>query len=152
MVAPLVANAGRRVMATAVAASFVIDLDHAVAARSLRVRATTSLPTRPRTHSLLTALGTGGLVGAAAGPAHGWAAFAGLTSHLLHDAGDAAAPTPILWPFAPARQIGRRRQIAATPLLFLGSIAVSRATAGTSPGPSYAAAGGDGAATLRRTA
>ena len=138
-------------MGTAIASSFLIDLDHAVAARSLRVRATISLPTRPPSHSLLTALGAGGLVAAAAGPVHGWAAFAGLTSHLLHDAGDRAAPTPLLWPFAPARQIGRRRQVAATPLLFLGSVAVSRATAGASPGPSSAAAGGDGAAAVPRT-
>ena len=152
VVAPLVSRAGPRVLRTAVVSSLVIDLDHAVAARSLRLQANISLPTRPRSHNLLTALGVGGLVTAAAGAAHGWSAFAGLTSHLLHDAGDDAAPTPMLWPFASARQIGRRRQIALTPLLFLGSIAVSRATAGTSTRPSSAGAGGDGAAALPRTA
>ena len=130
--APLVPRAGRRAILTAVTAAIVIDVDHAVAARSLRVRDTTSLATRPRSHSLLTALGAGSLVAAAAGPLHGWAAFGGLTSHLMHDAGDRAAPTPVLWPLAPARQLGRRWQVAATTVLALGSVAVSRAAAGAS--------------------
>src|SRR4051794_36731905 len=73
--APLVPRAGGRAILTAVVAAIVIDVDHAVAARSLRVRDTTSLDTRPRTHSLLTAFGAGSLVAAAAGPLHGWAAF-----------------------------------------------------------------------------
>ena len=75
------------------------------------------------------AAAAGALVAAAAGPRHGWAAAAALASHLLHDAGDRAAPTPLLWPFAPARQIGRRRQLAGTALLALGSVLVSRAGA-----------------------
>jgi hypothetical protein len=150
--APLVPRAGGRVVATAVAAAIVIDVDHAVAARSLRIRATTSLATRPRSHSLLTALGTGALVAAAAGPVHGWAAFGGLASHLLHDAGDRAAPTPLLWPFAPARQLGRRRQLAGTAVLALGSVAVSRAAATTSRYRSAGGAGGDGASARPRTA
>jgi len=150
--APLVPRAGRRVVGTAVLAAIVIDVDHAVAARSLRVRDTTSLATRPRTHSFLTALGAGALVAAAAGPVHGWAAFGGLVSHLLHDAGDRAAPTPLLWPFAPARQLGRRRQLAGTAALALCSVAVSRAAAATSRGPCAAGAGGGGAAADPRTA
>ncbi len=125
--APLVPRAGRRVLATAVAPALAIDVDHAVAARSLRVRDTTGLATRPRSHSLLTALGAGAVVGAAAGPVHGWAAFGGLVSHLMHDAGDRAAPTPLLWPARPARQLGRRWQLAVTLALVLGSVAVSRA-------------------------
>ena len=145
VVAPLVRTSGRRVLLTAVVPALVIDVDHAVAARSLRVRDTTSLATRPRSHSLVTALGTGVAVAAAAGPAHGWAAFGGLASHLLHDAGDRAAPTPLLWPFAPARQVGRRRQAAGTAALALLSIVVSRAMAGPSRGPSAAGAGGGGA-------
>ena len=52
---------------------------------------------------------------------------AGLGSHLLHDAGDRAAPTPLLWPAAPARQLGRRRQLAGTAALALASAAVARA-------------------------
>ncbi len=146
--APLVPRAGRRVVVTAVAAAIVIDVDHAVAARSLRLRAITSLATRPRSHSLVTALGAGAVVGVAAGPLHGWAAFGGLASHLLHDAGDRAAPTPVLWPFSSARQLGRRRQLAGTMLLVLGSVAVSRVTAGS--GPAHpAAVADDGAAAAR---
>jgi LexA-binding, inner membrane-associated putative hydrolase len=149
---PLVPRFGRGVIASAVAPALVIDIDHAIAARSVRISDTTSLATRPRSHSLLTALGTGAVVAVAAGPAHGWAAFGGLVSHLLHDAGDRAAPTPLLWPFAPARQLGRRRQVAGTVLLALGSLAVSRATAATSRGRSSAAAGGGGGTAPPRTA
>ncbi|HEY7076952.1 MAG TPA: metal-dependent hydrolase [Solirubrobacteraceae bacterium] len=148
--APLVPHTGAGVLATAAAASLLIDVDHAVAARSLRIRDTTSLPTRPRTHSLLTALGAGALVGAAAGPVHGWAAFGGLASHLLHDAGDRAAPTPVLWPFAPARQLGRGRQLAGTAALALASAAISRALAAGAPSSGGADAGG--AAARPRTA
>jgi membrane-bound metal-dependent hydrolase YbcI (DUF457 family) len=132
VVAPLVPRAGRGVLLTAVVPALAIDVDHAVAARSVRVRATTSLATRPPTHSFVVAIATGAIAGAAAGPVRGWAAFAGLASHLLHDAGDRAAPTPLLWPFAPARQVGRRRQLAGTAALVAGSLAVSRATAGPS--------------------
>jgi hypothetical protein len=149
--APLVPRVGARVLGTAVAAAIAIDIDHAVAARSLRIRATTSLATRPRTHSLLTALGVGALVAAAAGPVHGWAAFGGLASHLLHDAGDRAAPTPLLWPWAPARQLGRRRQLAGTTMLTLGSLAVSRAAAAASRASSSGGVGSDGATAGLRT-
>ena len=150
--APLVPRGGRGVLATAVVAALAIDVDHAVAARSLRVRDTTALATRPRTHSLVTALAAGAAVAASAGPLHGWAAFGGLASHLMHDAGDRAAPTPVLWPFAPASQLGRRRQLAVTAALVLGSVAVSRVAAATSRGPSSAAAHAGAAAAPRRTA
>lgn len=129
VVAPLVPHAGARIAGTAVAVATVIDVDHVVAARSVRVRDTTALPARPRSHSLLTTVAVGAVVAAAAGPWHGWAAFAGLASHLLHDAGDGAAPTPLLWPFAPARQIGRPRQLAGTAVLLLASAGLSRAAA-----------------------
>jgi membrane-bound metal-dependent hydrolase YbcI (DUF457 family) len=130
--APLVPRAGRGVLGTAVAVSTVIDVDHIVAARSPRVRDTTSLAERPQSHSVLAAAVTGATVTVVAGPWHGWAAFAGLVSHLLHDAGDQAAPTPLLWPFAPARQIGRRRQLAGTVLLTTASAAISYAAAAAS--------------------
>ena len=152
VVAPLVPRSGPLVILTAVGAATAIDADHAVAARSVRVRAMTSLATRPRTHSALTALGAGALVAVAAGPVHGWAAFAGLVSHLLHDAGDRAAPTPLLWPFAPARQLGRRRQLAGTVLLVLGSAAVARATAPSARGRTAPGAGGDAATAHSQTA
>jgi hypothetical protein len=150
--AAVVAPLGRDAMRTAVAAALVIDVDHAVAARSVRIGATTGLDRRPRTHSAVTALAAGAAVGLAAGPVQGWAAFAGLVSHLLHDAGDRAAPTPVLWPFAPARQLGRRRQVAGTALLALGSLALSRAVAGASSAPSAAGADGGGASARPRTA
>jgi LexA-binding, inner membrane-associated putative hydrolase len=149
--APLVPRAGARVLATAVGAALVIDVDHAVSARSVRVRDTTALATRPRTHSLVTALGAGAVVTAAAGPLHGWAAFGGLASHLLHDAGDGAAPTPVLWPLAPARQLGRRRQLAGTLALVAASAAVSAAAA-ASRRPSAGAADAAAAAARPRTA
>ncbi len=126
--AAVVAPLGRRVIPTAVLAALAIDVDHAVAARSVRVRDTTALSVRPRTHSLVTAVGAAAFVGARRGPLDGWAAFAGLVSHFLHDAGDRAAPTPLFWPFAPARQLGRRRQLAGTTALALASLAISRAT------------------------
>jgi hypothetical protein len=140
--APLVPRAGPGVIVAAVAPALAIDVDHAVAARSLRIRDTTGLRTRPRSHSLLTALVTGAVVARAAGPLHGWAAFGGLASHLLHDAGDHAAPTPVLWPFAPARQLGRRVQVAGS----LALVAVSCAMAASARGRSSACAG-DGAGT-----
>jgi membrane-bound metal-dependent hydrolase YbcI (DUF457 family) len=127
--APLISSAGPGVLVTATAAAVAIDVDHAVAARSLRVDALTSLDTRPRTHSLVAATAAGAITGTLAGPAHGWAVFSGLVSHLLHDAGDQAAPTPMLWPVRPARQLGRRWQLAATAALLVGSVLVSRATA-----------------------
>jgi hypothetical protein len=149
--APLVPRAGRRPLLTAVAAGTLIDLDHPVAARSLRLGALVSMRTRPRSHSLAVALGTGSVIAAAGGPVHGWAAFAGLASHLLHDAGDGAAPTPLLWPGAAPRQLGRRWQLAGTAALLLGSVAVSR-VAGASRRPCADGAHGGGAAARPRTA
>jgi membrane-bound metal-dependent hydrolase YbcI (DUF457 family) len=129
VVAPLAARTGRGVMATAVAAALLIDADHAVVARSVRPKDTTALAQRPSTHSLLIAAGAGALVAAAAGRAHGWATFAALGSHLLHDAGDRAAPTPLLWPWRPARQLGRRVQLAGTLAITTGSAVIGRAAA-----------------------
>ena len=117
---------GRRAATAAGAAAVVIDVDHAIAARSVKVHALTGLDTRPRTHSLVAALAAGALVGRR-DRAQGWATFSGLVSHLLHDAGDTAAPTPILWPVRPARQLGRRAQLLGTAALF----AISCAYAGT---------------------
>ena len=136
--APLARPAGRSVITSAVAAALVIDVDHAVAARSVRVRDTTALPTRPRTHSLVTALAAGTVAARAAGPVHGWAVFGALASHLLHDAGDRSAPTPVLWPFAPARQFGRRVQIAGTLALVAISFATAAASASSRAGNSGA--------------
>jgi membrane-bound metal-dependent hydrolase YbcI (DUF457 family) len=148
--APLAARVGPRVLATAIVAALVIDLDHAVAARSIRPRHMIALDQRPRTHSLLTAGMAAALVAAAAGPRHGWAAFAALGSHLLHDAGDRAAPTPVLWPWRPARQLGRRRQLAGTVALTMGSAFVGFA-AGRGRPRAPGGTGGAGAAAPPRT-
>jgi membrane-bound metal-dependent hydrolase YbcI (DUF457 family) len=143
VVAPLAARAGERVLATAITAALAIDIDHAVAARSIRTRHTLALAQRPRTHSLLTAATAGTLIAAAAGPLHGWAAFAGLGSHLLHDAGDRGAPTPLLWPWRPAHQLGRRRQLAGSLLLTMGSAVIGCAAAhGRSRAPADTGGGG----------
>src|SRR3954468_20037073 len=143
--APLVPRAGRGVLATAMAAALAIDVDHVVAARSPRVRRTIALAARPRTHSAVTAGGAGALVAAAAGPVHGWAAFAALASHLLHDAGDHGAPTPLLWPWRPARQLGRRRQLAGSVALTTASALIAWAAARASA-PAAGDAAGAGAA------
>jgi hypothetical protein len=143
LAAAVVAPLGRRPMLTAVLAGTLIDVDHAVAARSARPSAMLTLATRPRSHTLLATLAAAALGTAAGGPLHGWAAFAGLTSHLLRDAGDQAAATPLLWPFRPARQIGRARAAAGIAALALGSWAISAARAA---GPTSAGAAGTAAA------
>jgi membrane-bound metal-dependent hydrolase YbcI (DUF457 family) len=136
LAAAVVAPLGRRPILTAVLAGTLIDVDHAVAARSARPSAMLTLRTRPRSHALLVTLAAAAVGTAAGGPTHGWAAFAGLTSHLLRDASDDAAPTPLLWPLRPPRQIGRVRAAAGIAALALASYALSRASArgaGTSP-------------------
>jgi hypothetical protein len=140
LAAAVVAPLGRRAIVTAVVAGTAIDVDHPIAARSARIDALLSMATRPRSHSLVTALALGAIGAAAGGRVHGWAAFAGLASHLLRDASDSAAPTPLLWPFSPARQIGPRRAAAGIAALALGSWLLSR-RAGASSSPSAAGAG-----------
>jgi hypothetical protein len=129
LAAGVAAPLGGAAVRTAVAAGTLIDVDHAVAARSLRIEPMLSLPVRPRSHALGVAVALGGVVVAIGGPRHGWAAFAGLTSHLLRDASDEQAPTPLLWPLAAPRQIGRRAAVAGVAALALGSWAISRRAA-----------------------
>jgi hypothetical protein len=145
LAAAVVAPLGRRPMLTAVVAGTLIDVDHAVAARSPRPSAMLTLRTRPRSHALLATLAAAALGTAAGGPTHGWAAYAGLTSHLLRDASDDAAPTPLLWPFRPAGQIGRVPAAAGVAALTLGSWALSR-RATRAAGPTSAGAAGTAAA------
>jgi len=145
LAAAVVAPLGRRAMVTAVVAGTLIDVDHIVAARSARPSAMLSLPTRPRSHALLGTVAAAALGTAAGGPLHGWAAFAGLTSHLLRDASDDAAPTPLLWPLRPPRQIGRARAAAGIAALAFGSWGLSLRAA-RAAGPTSAGAAGDGAA------
>jgi hypothetical protein len=136
LAAAVVAPLGGRAVRTAVVAGTLIDVDHIVAARSAWPRALLGLETRPRSHALLATVAAAALGTAAGGPVHGWAAFAGLTSHLLRDASDDAAPTPLLWPLRPPRQIGRAAAAAGIAALAVASYAISRASArgaGTAP-------------------
>ena len=146
LAAAVAAPLGRGPMRTAVVAGTVIDVDHIVAARSAHPRALIGLDTRPRSHALLGALALGAVGAAAGGSTHGWAAFAGLASHLLRDASDDAAPTPLLWPWRPPHQIGRAWAACGVVALALGSVALSRRAAGRAR-PSSAAVAGDGAGT-----
>jgi hypothetical protein len=129
LAAAVAAPLGAAAVRTAVAAGTLIDVDHAVAARSLRLQPMLSLAARPRSHALGVALALGAVGTAAGGPRHGWAAFAGLASHLLRDASDDQAPTPLLWPLAAPRQIGRVAAVGGVAALALGSWAVSRRAA-----------------------
>ena len=152
LAAAVAAPLGRRAMLTAVVAGTAIDVDHVVATRSLRPTAMLTMAARPRSHALLVT-GVAATAGAlAGGPVHGWAAFAGLGSHLLRDASDAGAPTPLLWPWRPARQIRRRWAAAGIAGLALGSWLLSRRGAGGAGRPSPAAAGGGGGTAPPRTA
>ena len=92
LAAAVVAPLGRGAVRTAVVAGTVIDFDHIVAARSAWPRALIGLEP-PASHALLAAVALGAVGTAAGGITHGWAAFAGLASHLLRDATDDAAPT-----------------------------------------------------------
>ena len=123
--APLVPRGGRGPLLAAVAAGTLIDLDHPVAARSLRLEAMLSLDSRPRSHSALAAAATGAAAAAAGGPVYGWAAFAGLLSHVLRDAADDSAPTPVLWPWPAPPRLSGEALVAAAAALALGSWAVS---------------------------
>lgn len=147
--APLVPRGGRGPLVTAVAAGTLIDVDHPLSVRSLRLGPMIGMATRPRSHSLLSALVAGAVGAAAGGPVHGWAAFAGLSCHLLYDAGGESAPTPLLWPWAPPRQLRRGRALAGMAALVLGSWAVSRGAAGGTGRGAARPDGGGAAAPLR---
>ena len=111
-----------------------------------------TLVTRPRSHALLTTVAAAALGTAAGGPIHGWAAFAGLTSHLLRDASDEQAPTPLLWPLAAAASDRpRARRSAGIAALALGSWAISRRAARAAGPSSAGAADGGGASAPPRT-
>jgi len=128
--APLVPRRGRGPLLAAVAAGTLIDIDHPVAARSLRLEAMLSLDSRPPSHSAVAALATGTAAAAAAGPVYGWAAFGGLLSHILRDASDDTAPTPLLWPWPGSGRCSHGVFLGVAAALAAGSWAVSRAAPG----------------------
>jgi membrane-bound metal-dependent hydrolase YbcI (DUF457 family) len=145
---------GRGPVMTAVAAGTLIDVDHLVAARSLRPITWITLGGgRPRAHTLLLAVGAGGVAGVLGGRAHGWAAFGGLASHLLRDASDRSG-APILWPLSGRRRISRSAYGAGIAGLALGSWLVSRSSgaSGAAGANGSSAAAGAGAGALPRTA
>jgi len=147
--APLARGGGRGPVVTAVVAGTLIDVDHVVAARSLRPVRWLTLGGRPRAHTMTLAVAMGGIAAAVGGPAHGWAAFGGLASHLLRDASDAGG-TPILWPVSGRRRISRGAYAGGVAGLALGSWLVSRASGARSAAASCRA-GACGAGTRPRT-
>jgi membrane-bound metal-dependent hydrolase YbcI (DUF457 family) len=151
--APLVRSAGRGPVMTAVLAGTLVDVDHLVAARSLRPITWITLGGRPRAHTLLLAVGAGGVAGLLAGRAHGWAAFGGLASHLLRDASDYSG-APILWPLSGRRHIPRSAYGAGIAGLAVGSWLVSRSSGawGAAGADVSSGAVGAGAGALPRTA
>ncbi|MHC5035038.1 MAG: metal-dependent hydrolase [Planctomycetota bacterium] len=75
----------------------LLDVDHFVAAKSLKINDVLSLPIRPTTHSLAFSGAVGILVVLVSrNPILSWIVFAALVSHVLRDAG--GGKTPILWP------------------------------------------------------
>jgi hypothetical protein len=122
--AAVVRPLGGRAMVTSVAAGLLIDFDHPIAARSLEVDRMWTMPVRPPTHSVTVAVVSGAAVGAMAGPRYGWAAFAGLLSHVLRDATE--AKTLVLWPWTPRDRVSSRAFLAGSAALALGSWALSR--------------------------
>lgn len=142
--APLHRSAGRGPVMTAVLAGTLIDVDHLVAARSLRPITWITLGGRPRAHTLLLAVGAGGAAGLLGGPAHGWAAFGGVASHLLRDASDRSG-APILWPLSGRRHIPRSAYGAGIAGLAVGSWLVSRSSEAWGAGGADASSGAVGA-------
>jgi membrane-bound metal-dependent hydrolase YbcI (DUF457 family) len=89
VVSPIVLRSRRRVLFAALAfiGGPAVDLDHVVAARSLRPQALETLNHRPDTHSLLLAVGLALLAFALTqSKPVTWSVFAVVASHLLFDA------------------------------------------------------------------
>jgi len=121
VLSPTVRRAGWGPLRAGIAAGLLIDLDHVVAARSIRIEATTGMPTRPRPHNLFLATAASAAAWRTAGRRYGWAVFAGLWSHLLFDATDSSG-APLLWPVA-----GRDRVPVALFVAALGGLAAASA-------------------------
>lgn len=135
--APLVPDPGWFV-AAGLAGSLVLDLDHVVAAQSVRLERCMTMPARPPTHSFLfVLLASLALAGLRPWRGLGLGLFLGLGSHLLRDLGTGGAPA--LHP--------RRVYELAYPVCFLltaGLAVIGRLLAATSPLVSRAGApGGD---------
>ncbi|MBX6341686.1 MAG: metal-dependent hydrolase, partial [Thermomicrobiaceae bacterium] len=82
-----------RVLRVAVTSALLIDLDHVVAARSVRLRRCMTMDQRPASHSALTPLAGAVLVEWLRPNEHlGMGVLLGLASHLLRDLGTGGAP------------------------------------------------------------
>lgn len=127
VLAPLAKRGQWRPLVAGVVAGMLIDVDHAVSARSLRPSDLWSLPARPRAHSLILATAASVAAWRAAGSRYGWAVFAGLWSHLLRDATDASG-TPVLWPVSRRDRLPRWAFATGVVALTLGSEALARST------------------------
>jgi hypothetical protein len=77
---------GWRPIIAAALAGTLIDVDHAIAARSLSPIDMMSLAARPPSHSLLAAVAAGALTGLVAGPRFGFGVAVGVITHVLRDA------------------------------------------------------------------
>jgi len=125
VLSPTVRRSGWGPLRAGVAAGLIIDLDHIVAARSVRVEKTTGMPTRPRPHNLFLATAASAAAWRAAGRKYGWGVFAGLWSHLLFDATDSSG-APLLWPVAERDRVPLAVFIAALAALMAASESESR--------------------------
>jgi len=119
VVLPLVLRPLRwRLALLAVAVGILIDVDHAVAARSLSLEAMLSLPVRPATHSLLFAsLASLAAWAVSRRAVAAWIVLAALVSHLLRDA--SGYGTPLLWPWQASTRIPAALYPAGVALLFV---------------------------------
>ena len=106
----------RRFVLLAAASAVAIDLDHLVAARSIKLIPSMSMPTRPSSHSLLT-IGIGSYAAERLWPGtqSGLAMTLGLGSHLLRDMATGGAPL-----FIPRRIVAITRPPVASMMLALG--------------------------------
>lgn len=124
--APLVPDPGWFI-AAGLAGSLVLDLDHVVAAQSVRLERCMTMPGRPPTHSFLfVLLASVALAGLRPWRGLGLGLFLGLGSHLLRDLGTGGVPA--LHP--------RRVYAVAYPVCFLltaGLAVIGRFLAATSP-------------------
>lgn len=113
--APFVEHRRRLVLLSAMSA-VAIDLDHLVAARSVKLLPCMTMPTRPASHSLLT-IGIGSYAAERLWPGtqSGLAITLGLGSHLLRDLATGGAPL-----FIPRRIVAITRPPVALMMLALG--------------------------------
>ena len=101
---PLVLRWGYRPVLVAVLAGTLIDVDHALAARSLDPMHMMQLGARPPTHSLAGAVLLATLVGAVLDSRAAYAAFVGVVSHIVRDA-DGPPGVPLFAPFSPMAHV-----------------------------------------------